>query len=312
MISIYAMKERRHRAEEERQYRAAERQREMNTKKADSHTRQERYAYAKKSGQTENLPIIEPRHTLTAASGKHQGTREYQEDALFVSETKSFSDKEAALMLGVVCDGMGGMADGALASNTAVNIVQREFQARETIEDIQQFIRATIVLANQQVHTQTKGRGGSTLVMAVIDHNKLYWGSVGDSRIYILRKGEIAQLTRDHNYSLTLMEQVGRQEISEQEARADPKKDALISFIGMDSLEIIDVSPSPFTLETGDVVLLCSDGLYKTLTDGEIAAIIFQHYGQVAETARILPLMTFDRGVSSQDNIAVILIQYDT
>jgi protein phosphatase len=250
-------------------------------------------------------------HTLTTASGIHQGTREYQQDTLYVDETISFSDKDNAILLGVVCDGMGGMEGGETASRTALEVFKDEFRKNQNSGDTRKFIKDAIRAANGKVNAITKGNGGTTLVSVVIDHNKLYWGSVGDSRIYILRKGEIAQFTRDHNYLLTLMEQVGRKEISEEEARAHPKKDALISFIGMDSLELIDICPSPFTLQAGDMALLCSDGLCKTLSDAEIADIVFGCDGDVCEAARLLPIRAFDRHVGSQDNISVVLIQYD-
>lgn len=252
-----------------------------------------------------------PPHTLTSASGMHQGTREYQQDSLYVDGSISFLDKDEAMLLGIVCDGMGGMESGEESSKIAVETVKEAFHGKQPIGDVQQFLIDTIRLANKKVNDFTSGNGGTTLITVVIEHNKLYWGSVGDSRIYILRKREIAQLTRDHNYFLTLMEQVGRKEISEKEARKHPKKDALISFIGMDKLELIDISPSPFALQAGDIALLCSDGLSKTLSDAEIAEIVFDNYGDLNEAARLLPIEAFDRSVNGQDNIAVVLIQYD-
>ena len=248
---------------------------------------------------------------LTTASGIHQGTREYQQDSLYVDDTLTFTDKENALLLGIVCDGMGGMDSGEASSKTAIELFKDEFRRNPEIADIRAFIENTICLANRKVNEITYGNGGTTLITVIIDHNKLYWGSVGDSRIYILRKGEIARLTRDHSYLLTLMEQVARKEISEKEAREHPKKDALISFIGMDKIEIIDISPAPFVLETGDIVLLCSDGLTKTLSDTKIADIVFEHSGDLAETARLLPIETFDKSGGAQDNISVVLIQYE-
>jgi protein phosphatase len=248
-------------------------------------------------------------HTLAAASGIHQGTREYQQDSLYVDAPLIFSDKDDAQLLGIVCDGMGGMESGGAASQLAVEVFKNEF--KQGITDIPRFLEDTIRLAGREVNEFTKGAGGTTLAAVIADHNKLYWGAVGDSRIYILRKGEIAQLTRDHNYFLTLSEQVKKKEITEKEAKSNPKKDALISFIGMDNLKLIDISPAPLTLQTGDIILLCSDGLTKTLTNEEISEIIFENYGNVEETARLLPVETFDRSPGGQDNIAVVLIQYD-
>ena len=254
-------------------------------------------------------------HQLITASGIHQGTRKYQEDALYIGETVTFTDKDKALIMGIVCDGMGGLQNGAEASKITVETAKQNFWRQKEILDMTAFFRSTILQANRQVNILTNSDGGTTLVMVVIDHNKLYWASVGDSRIYILRKGEIACLTRDHNYLITLMEQVKRKKISLLEAQTHPKKDALISYIGMEDLELIDICQAPFTLKTGDVVLLCSDGLTKTLSDSEIANIIFSKTSfsknnSIGEIARRLPIEVYDRSVKAQDNIAVVLIQY--
>jgi protein phosphatase len=154
------------------------------------------------------------------------------------------------------------------------------------------------------------GSVGTTMTAVVIDDDKLFWASVGDSRIYIFREGKIIQVTRDHNYRLTLNEMAARGEISEDEASGHESAEALISYLGMGELELLDINAAPFSLMHGDIVLLCSDGLTKSLSDGEIAAVIAENFGDLEETARLLPLTASGASPGSLDNTSVVLLQY--
>jgi protein phosphatase len=183
------------------------------------------------------------------------------------------------------------------------------------IEDIPAFMEEAANRMNQAVCELSDGTGvagaaGTTMTAVVIDGRRLYWASVGDSRIYIYREGKIAQVTRDHNYMLTLREMAARGEISEREALTHSSREALISYIGMGELELVDVNANPFSLMHGDIVLLCSDGLTKSLSDGEITSVISGNYGDLEETARLLPRMAFSASPRSQDNTSVVLLQY--
>jgi protein phosphatase len=254
---------------------------------------------------------IESFVVILTASGTHIGTREYQQDALYVSDTICFKRGESPRVLGVLCDGMGGMENGGDASRLVVEALAGNLPAIRVCKDIQAFFRDAIHSLDAEISARYgRGASGTTLTAAVLEGNRLYWASVGDSRVYILRKNEIVQVTRDHNYMLKLQEEVSRGLISSEEAEANPRKEALISYIGAGSVELIDSNKEPFLLKSGDIVLMCSDGLTKSLSDAEIADIICEHYGDIRETARLLPLYAFDRGSGSKDNTSVILIQY--
>ncbi|MDR1571432.1 MAG: protein phosphatase 2C domain-containing protein [Clostridiales Family XIII bacterium] len=248
---------------------------------------------------------------VLTASGTHIGTREYQQDALYVSDTVCFRRGEDPRVLGVLCDGMGGMENGGDASRLVVEALASSLPEIRGCEDIHAFFHDAIRVLDAEISARYgSGSSGTTLTAAVVEGNRLYWASVGDSRVYILRGKEMVQVTRDHNYMLKLQDEVSRGLITGAEAEADPKKEALISYIGAGSVDLIDSNREPFTLISGDIVLMCSDGLTKSLSDEEIADIICEHYGDVRETARLLPLYAFDRGDGSKDNTSVILIQY--
>lgn len=251
---------------------------------------------------------------IVTASAQHIGTRQYQQDALYVSEPISFVHGTGGTAIGVLCDGMGGLADGEETSREVVDIFSKAMLSLQKFDGIPGFLEQQAIKADHIIcQGSAKGLSGSTgttLVAAIITDNKLHWCSVGDSRIYILRKGEIACATRDHNYLLQLKEMVKRGEITNEAAHAHPKKDALISYIGCGKVEIIDTNSSPFFLEHGDVVLLCSDGLTKSLDDNEIKTIVYANIGNLVEAARLLPLKAYDKNNYSKDNTSVVLMQY--
>ena len=243
------------------------------------------------------------------AMATHIGTRDYQQDAAYVCEPLY----DAGTAFGILCDGMGGMAEGERVSSDVVAFMANRIAALEEKQDIPAFLQKAAADANAMVlqnNTDTGKDSGTTVIAAIIRQGELYWLSVGDSRIYILRDGEIARVTRDHNFALELQEMVEAGRITQQQADTDPRKDALVSYIGAPVLEIIDVNRGFFQLKYGDIVLLCSDGLTKVLCDDQILEAVARHGSDIAQAARALPLTAFDQSPGGMDNTSVILMQY--
>ncbi len=262
-----------------------------------------------------HMAIPKASHYVLTAAATHIGTRPYQEDAVYVTESIRCGPDEKAVSFGILCDGMGGMANGDVASSETVTYLANRLANLEVQADVPRFLEAQVQNINRLVYAmgaegKTQGAAGTTLTAAVIVSNRLYWVSVGDSRMYIIRQGEMVQVTQEHNYSLTLQAQVEKGIISLEAAIKDPQKDALISFIGLPVLELMDLNRNPFLLEPGDMVLLCSDGLNKALTDEEILATILACADDITEAARCLPLTAFDKNFANQDNTSVVLMQY--
>lgn len=276
------------------------------------------------AGVLETIDMAQPQNTVPARrtvpeiatlSYTVTGNRRYQQDAVYVSPSRKLAANKKTRVLAVVCDGMGGMADGGKASETAIQKMVQGFQQIEKLPnvDIPAFFRQGIVTIDRIIHDFPKedGKGsGTTMVAAIAEDNKLYWASVGDSRIYIIRGNQMRQVTRDHNYWFRLQEMVANGQLTEEEALLKPQKEALISFLGIGNVSLMDVNIQPFEMQYGDVIMLCSDGITKTLPDSQIHNIITNEIVSMEDKAKTLVNAAVTGNTHSQDNTSVAILQY--
>ena len=226
--------------------------------------------------------------------------------------------EDRQLLLASVCDGMGGMAGGELASQTAIRAITRTFreQAPSGLTDAPQWMTDMFVECDRQVAALTREDGcplggGSTCLMVISDQTCFVWGCVGDSRIMLLRGGNLLTLTRMHNYFLRLDEMLSTGTIDKAEYQKESVRgEALISYLGIGQLPLIDVPREPIAWARGDVLVICSDGLYKSLSDEQITAIIEESGGNMQLAAKRLCAEAFRLARKKQDNTTVITISY--
>ena len=133
--------------------------------------------------------------------------------------------------------------------------------------------------------------------------------NIGDSRIYLVRDGKMLQLTHDQNYLTRLMEKVRAGEITEQEALSHPKREALISYCGIRELSMVEINLQPLQLKSGDVIVLCSDGLYRLLSRQEMIDVLQETAEDMNLVAFKLTATATDKNFRGQDNTSVILIK---
>ena len=215
-----------------------------------------------------------PHYDIAGSSGI--GKRESQQDSAYVA-----ADDNS--VFAVICDGMGGYSGGQDASRAAIESMVGQYALLGDKPVSAQWLRYAAEITDDVVYSLTGPDGrrlhcGTTLVVASIQGDRLSWLSVGDSRIYIVRANEMIQVTSDHNYYLRLIQQLDKGEITQAQYDCEAVKgDALTSFIGMGGLQLIDINETPFQLERGDFILLCSDGLYRSIPEHLIKKIILSN-----------------------------------
>ena len=172
----------------------------------------------------------------------------------------------------VVADGVGGAKGGSEASRWAIRVaVERYYDMAGP--DLGADLKATVEMSNSSLYQYLQSTGateaGATMVAAVIHENSLQVANVGDSRAYLIRSGQITQLTRDHTLT---QQKLDNNLIRPEEAATDPGSSVLTRSMGAGPTVQVDLFP-PLQLLPDDVVLLCSDGLTDMLDDAEIARL---------------------------------------
>jgi serine/threonine protein phosphatase PrpC len=200
--------------------------------------------------------------------------RTENEDYYCYAEPADAATYERLGRLAVVADGMGGHAGGQVASGIAVDVVrERYFSAID--EDPAEALQTAFSEAHAEIQRRAfaspalHGMGTTCTAAAVRDHH-LYFGHVGDSRLYLLRNGAIARLTRDHSVVGRLVEQGV---ITPEEAAARPDRNVLTSALGMEAPIEADFSQDAIALNAGDVLLIATDGLHGLVADDEILTV---------------------------------------
>lgn len=246
---------------------------------------------------------------FAAGNAQHVGARPRQEDAFGFSDPTNKAFTEHAGFLGVVADGMGGMSGGREASQMAVRTFLRAYQAKAAAESIPDALLRSVVDSNNAVLSLSDGvseqTSGTTLAAALVHNDLLYWISTGDSRIYLLRDGQLTRLTADHIYGRELDEKAAEGKISRTEARSHPERGSLTSYLGMKKLPELDRSVRPFPLNPRDCVILCTDGLYRALSELEIAATFHEDLHGACDA---LLRRALEKRRAQQDNLTVIAL----
>lgn len=212
----------------------------------------------------------------------------------------------------LVCDGMGGTEDGEMASETTVSTVRQAYKEYLTNRNDMptSFLYQAMVAADKEVSERIDNKtGGTTMVAVLISDALLYWISVGDSRLYILREGELLQVTRDHNYLLRLNELKSQGRISDNYFQSEAVRgDALISYIGLGNIDLFDLTQSGFELRHGDRILLTTDGLFRIVPSELIQSIMDSKEEIALRADNLLNEVSKQSDEQAQDNTTFILI----
>lgn len=227
--------------------------------------------------------------------------RSSNQDAYFTGE---LSDGSA---FAVVCDGMGGANAGNIASETAVKgiseYILRSYRTAMSVTDIEKLLINAISSANIEIYdmsvkTPELSGMGTTVVVAVVRNGRAVIAHVGDSRIYLIGD-EIKQLTRDHSIVQSMVESGT---ITPTEAKSHPRKNIITRALGAE--EYVAVDSDILDVDSGQSLLLCTDGLSNFVESAEILEIFKQT--EIEKVAEILVDTANNNG--GGDNIAVVTI----
>lgn len=201
--------------------------------------------------------------------------RENNEDSYLYWEPAGDEEFRRKGRLAVVADGMGGHEGGQEASRMAVETV-REVYDQSFHDDPQTALVESFQTAHARIleyavlHPEFQGMG-TTCTALVLRGRKLYFAHVGDSRLYLVRDGHLSRLTRDHSYVGRLVESgIVRPE----DAETHPQRHILTAALGAGDEVAVDGGEQGMTLEEGDSLLLCTDGLWGVVSEEELEAAV--------------------------------------
>ncbi|THB64193.1 MAG: hypothetical protein D6E12_15445 [Desulfovibrio sp.] len=252
---------------------------------------------------------------IIPGNGQFIGARKEQQDSIAFSDVREERFSAHGGVIAILADGMGGLAMGREASQTAVDSALMAYGAKTPDEAIFSALNRALVQANQAVFDLAVQAGqagdvGTTLLAAVIHQGKLYWASVGDSRLYLFRNGRLFQMTTDHAYAKELERDVALGYMTREEAEHHPDRNALTSFVGLPELMDVDRNLRPYPLREGDRVMLVSDGVYGALAEDEMAGLLA---GDPQQAAEALIKAVYNKDLPYQDNstVAVFAVEPD-
>ena len=226
--------------------------------------------------------------------------REGNEDSFLINEE---------LGLFIVADGMGGLDNGAGASEFAVNRLAELIGAgaddivKFDVQKLRNFIADAVNTVSEEIKTEIGRYSGTTLVFLLMSGSRAFIANVGDSPAYLFRQGVVKQLSRDHNVAQELY---NAHKLSLSQLKSHSSRNRLTAYIGMDDyppVYISELTPAP-----GDRMLLCSDGLTCMIGEAEISQLLGS-MGNIEETANKLIERSNSEG--GLDNITVILVDFN-
>jgi PPM family protein phosphatase len=211
----------------------------------------------------------------------------------------------------VVADGMGGQAGGQIASTIAVESVRDVYFSHASADPLEALMAGfaaghAAIQEYAQQHPELAGMGTTCTAVVLLD-GQLFYGHVGDSRLYLIRGGAISQLSQDHSRVARLVREGA---ITPEEAAGHPDRNVLTAALGMESAghgdSPGDFPQAPVPLESGDILLICTDGLHGLVSDEEMRLAASAHPPR--EACLELVNLAKDRGGFDNITLQIVLV----
>ncbi|MBC7994354.1 MAG: serine/threonine-protein phosphatase [Rhizobacter sp.] len=241
---------------------------------------------------------------FTVYQVSRKGGREKNEDRMGYCYTRDSG-------LFALADGMGGHPEGEVASQLALQTLAAMFQrdAKPTLKEPMRFLHEAIIAGHHQLLRYATQKAlidtpRTTVVACVLQGNNAYWAHCGDSRLYLVRGEKLVARTRDHSYS----------ELQETMSHVVPmgerfNRNVLFTCLGSPGKPVVD-TVGPLVLQSGDRLLLCSDGLWGTVTDAEITEQLGKN--TIADAVPELVEQALRNGGAKSDNVSVLAVEWES
>jgi serine/threonine protein phosphatase PrpC len=241
---------------------------------------------------------------FTVYQVSRKGGREKNEDRMGYCYTRDSG-------LFALADGMGGHPEGEVASQLALQTLAAMFQrdAKPTLKEPMRFLHEAIIAGHHQLLRYATQKAlidtpRTTIVACVLQGNNAYWAHCGDSRLYLVRGEKLVARTRDHSYS----------ELQETMSHVVPmgerfNRNVLFTCLGSPGKPVVD-TVGPLVLQSGDRLLLCSDGLWGTVTDAEITDQLARN--TIADAVPELVEQALRNGGAKSDNVSVLAVEWES
>lgn len=261
---------------------------------------------AAEPAKTEDSEADEPIRVRSVGNVHHIGRRKAQQDAFGVSPLADVKLIERKGVLAVVADGMGGLQNSGEISKAMVRGALSDFA--HTPDGQRKMLLSILAEANRKVDEQFSGLGsiGTTFIAASVKDGMLDFISVGDSRIALVRGGAVIALNRAHNFAAELETAAARNDGNLTSAESDPRRAALTSYLGMRSLQKVDLPVEPIRLLHGDKIVLMTDGIFGTVDNETIARTL---ENGAADGAEQLEHAVLAEHKVNQDNLTAIILE---
>lgn len=248
---------------------------------------------------------------INTGNSQNQGARPYQEDSFGYSNIIDSNIVTNKGVLAILSDGMGGLANGKSVADYVVQASIAMFDSLNPQANISDQLKSIVRYINNNVCEQYAAGGsskaGATMVFAYIFKNRIYWITVGDSRLYCCRNGKLLQMNEDHDYKNQLYREYINEGGSLREIEEDSQKDSLVCFIGRKEIPYVDVSLKGYRIKPGDAFVLCSDGIYNGISQDSMKDILSNYDAQTASDKIVSNVLS--SRFPGQDNMTVMVIK---
>ena len=241
---------------------------------------------------------------FTIFQESRKGAREVNQDRI------AYTYSRETLLL-VIADGMGGHVGGEIAAQIAVRLFIERFQqeAKPVLRNPLKFMHETLMRAHEALGSYANQFSmletpRTTCVSVIVQGGYAYWAHVGDSRFYLLRQGKLMARTRDHSKVQYLVDQGI---ITPDEVQRHPDRNKIFSCLGGMATPVIDLSKRT-PLANGDLLILCTDGLWTVYPHGEMATMLTST--PILTTAPQIMREAEDRGGPEGDNLSAIIVRW--